>query len=228
MLHRGCIPTGPGLSAFSPKPTAPKQTGSRGPTLCEKCCLSLVSQNPAPQLSGCRDGCERPALFLGYALSLGAFAALGQISLVCTGWRRIPLQRRAVIPEGLVRFSRLLGKFDTTACAASAQVRGQSTVTQSSKSGESGREWIAEKRHKGPNAQNAVSRRSGVLRFRAGHWPPSKSWPMVFHRADRKALRSDFPCIRAAHWRCSYRMPASLWAGRSELPAAGTSLAPWI
>lgn len=64
------------------------------------------------------------------------------------------------------------------------------------------------------------------MRFRAGHWPPSKLWPVVFHRTDRKAppvghsLVSG-PLIGGG----SYRVPASLWAGRSDLPAAGTSLA---
>jgi hypothetical protein len=124
----------------------------------------------------------RPALFLGYALSLGTLAALGQI-LVCTGWRRIPLQRRAFIRDRMVRFSRLLGKFDTTAHGATSQVGDKSTVTQSGN----------------PSylyAQNAASRRSGVLRFRAGHWPPQQimaggvsTVPIAKHP------RSDFPFL---------------------------------
>lgn len=57
------MPTGPSCGVLSQKPTAPKKTGSRGPTLCEKCCLSFVSQNPAPQLSGCRDGCGTTGAF---------------------------------------------------------------------------------------------------------------------------------------------------------------------
>jgi hypothetical protein len=36
----------------------------------------------------------------------------------------------------------------------------------------------------------------GVLRFRAGHWPPSKSWPMVFHRAYREAPPVGIPLFQ--------------------------------
>jgi hypothetical protein len=157
---------------------------------------------------------ERPALFLGYALSLGAFAALARISLVSTGWRRIPLQRRAVIPEGVVRFSRLLGKFDTTACAASAQVKGQSTVTQSSHSAGEGR---ASPFKNAPNAKCTKRRLPKERRFAFPCWSLASQQIMADGCSIvpiARRLRSDFPCIRAAHWRCSYRMPACLWAGR--------------
>lgn len=89
------------------------------------------------------------------------------------GWQGIPIQRRAFIPDGMVRFSRLLGNSDTTAHGTSAQVSGKSTVIQS---GNQKSAWGA---RFFSDAQNAASRRSGVLRFRAGHWPPSKLWPMV-------------------------------------------------
>src|SRR5579871_2856869 len=57
------------------QPTTQKLTSCRGLTLCEKCCLSPVSQNPATQLSGWVR-CDR-RFSSGMPFLLGAIAALG-------------------------------------------------------------------------------------------------------------------------------------------------------
>jgi hypothetical protein len=71
----------------------------------------------------------RPALFLGYALSLGT-----RRNRPTSGTSNLAMNSPSAAsrhPEKMVRFSRLLGKFDTTARATSVQVEGVSTVTNS-------------------------------------------------------------------------------------------------
>jgi hypothetical protein len=209
----------PRLQAVLSKTTL-KQSGSWGTALCERCYLPPGKPcNTTGSLSGwirCDRRFPRVCPFSGSTRRTRPIMVIG-------GWRRIPLQRRAFTRDRVVRFSRLLGKFDTTASGTSAQVGGQPTVTN-----RSNRDGAKPNQNRMPaDAQNAASRRSGALRFRAGHWPPSKLWPVV----DSTVPITDAPgrpslCSGPLIGGCSYRVSASLWAGRSDRPAAGTSLAP--
>ena len=82
---------------------------------------SLLPDPPATALSGCSDRCYSACVSWGDACPIGFFAA--SAFSAGSGLRSIFCKRRASpAPIRVVRFSRLIGKLDTTGSHATAQV----------------------------------------------------------------------------------------------------------
>jgi hypothetical protein len=153
---------------------------------CENAPHARCSKNPTTTLSSCEDGPGAASAFLGYALPW-AFAALGRFRSLEAGEESLHRRRAfSSLAGGVSRFDRQTRYYSVPGQDASAS---QKRVSQRVNDGN--HEGMIKADVAGRTKRHSLG--SGVLLSRAGHWPPSKSWPEFLPRADRRLIQPVIP-----------------------------------